>query len=554
MRRALIVLLLFLVLGVAVIVVIRLRVTGGIQSPLDVAATEQDANRPVWPSIESEKTPPTPPPPPPTAIGTQVPAAPPEGWVWWGSMAFRKDAKIQSNYEDNGLSGYEVPVLYMRDGALVVASKYPDHSACIWSYDTATGKFTVLYRKTRQAIKRFLDCEYISDLNWYETAREYTWKRDDMNWVDKDPKLSAIVGKYASELSKPPRREGRLWKASLYGGAKDEECYDRKWNSIRTEGAFLESRSQKGWVVPLNGGALELSLSYSDIGVNIPLLGTELRMPPRITLELRDTVTQKLLSSLPMDESDTILRLWDFGRGLAMIESYSMRGPGSRVPPRMVLLKYPELRIVARADFPMAEFETMNSISDGLALDFCAAEPYSSAVYRGPEKPPPYSAPSNTPKLFRLRVPNNWRDARGQKNTSCIWEEPARDLATLELTRQGDFDVAKHDAYECSEVKGDATPKNLKSPCVYRDSIMYWRKFHTGEVVMASLDNLDAQTVIGGAGVTWDGFRVNPARDEVVTWRENGEIVFWKVQFPNAEPLFKARVVTDETPHRLEAK
>ena len=102
---------------------------------------------------------------------------------------------------------------------------------------------------------------------------------------------------------------------------------------------------------------------------------------------------------------------------------------------------------------------------------------------------------------------------------------------------------------------GQATtrrPKNLTPSYVYRDGVMYWRKRHTGEVVMASVDSLDAQTIIGGEGATWDGFRVNPVRDEVVTWRENGEIVFWKVQFPGAEPLLKARVITDETPHRLE--
>ena len=538
MRRALLVLTTFLILSAAVIVIIRLRIAGGIESPFDIPANEQHAQRPVWPSIESETTPPTPPPPPPSADGTQVPTGPPEGWVWWGEMAFRKDAKIQSNYEDSVYSGYTVPVQYMRDGTLVVASKYPDHSACIWSYDTAAGTFAVLHRKTRQAIKQFQDRECICDLNWVEVARDYTWQRDDLAWMDKDPKIPNIIRQHAAEMTEPPRRTAKHRTATMYGGAKDDACYDQQWNPIRTEGAFLESRSQKGWAVSLNAGALELSQSYSDIGVNIPLLGTELRMPPRRTLELRDTTTQRLVSSLSVDSTDSFRRLWDFGRGLALAECYSMGGhPGQRIAPRMVLLKYPELRILACATFSTYSCESMNSVSDGLAIDLFVNDPAILGV--------------GTNNLFRIRVPDNWHEARGQRNVSCIWEEHPADLGTLEVSARGTFRDTKWEPSQDEKEKMSVS-QNMEHPFVYRDGVMYWRRY-TGEVLMASPDNPDAQTVFGGEGATWDGFRVNPARNEVVTWRENGEIVFWKVQFPSAEPICKARVITDTTPHRLEA-
>jgi hypothetical protein len=123
----------------------------------------------------------------------------------------------------------------------------------------------------------------------------------------------------------------------------------------------------------------------------------------------------------------------------------------------------------------------------------------------------------------------------------------------LDITEAGVFDLEKWDAYYGLDVEGDPFPENFSPSYAWRDGVMYWRKRQTGEVVMAEAVDLGKQTVIGGGGVVWDGFRLNPVREELVTWRENGEIVFWNVQFPTAELLFRARVITDDKPHRLEA-
>ncbi|NLF58544.1 MAG: hypothetical protein GX580_13000 [Candidatus Hydrogenedens sp.] len=235
---------------------------------------------------------------------------------------------------------------------------------------------------------------------------------------------------------------------------------------------------------------------------------------------------------------------WDFGRGLVLF--FFNLGENRPCRQRAVLLGYPELRVIALGDLPESYVQFMPSVREGLALDVVANN-YWALLDRGAAMPA-----AGNPRLCRVRVPDDWRKAPGQRNLFCVWEDTPDGLAELEVTELGVFDVARHDAHWFSEVEEDPCPKNLTDPYVWRDGVLYWRKRHTGEVVMASVSDLDAQTVIGGAYSTWDGFRLNPARDELVTWRENGEIVFWNVQFPFAKPLLRASVVTDETSHRLE--
>jgi hypothetical protein len=532
MRRALIVLVTFLLLGAAIVVVIRLRVTGAIVLPQE-AATAQDAAPVAWPSVESETTPaPLPPPPPPADDGSTTPDAPPEGWVWWGRIAFREEAKIQSNSVDDRGWGYEVPVQYTNDGTLIVASKYRDHSACIWSYDVASGKFAVLHRKTRQAVDRFTIYGAISQFRWMEQAREYTWE--------------------------PSKENGRVYRndkgrkgGTLRGGALGDQCYDAAGMKFEETGGLIFRRSTlSGMPVPLNHGALELyhplSIPYTAIPFTNAIFPEYRKC---ISMMVYNPVSKSVESSIPTDAVGGENGHWDFGKGL-FLNFYCSKEQGPK-PQRVALLTYPDLRVIARGDLPESGVRLMQSAKDGLALDVIADNFWANVAGGQPVPGKTVAIPSQ--KLFRVRVPDDWRKARGRRDMACIWEDPAKDLAALEVTELGAFDVGKYDAHWFSEVKDDPVPKNLTPSYVYRDGVMYWRKRHTGEVVMASVDNLDAQTVIGGEGATWDGFRVNPARDEVVTWRENGELVFWNIQFPAAEPLYKARVITDETPHRLEA-
>jgi hypothetical protein len=257
-----------------------------------------------------------------------------------------------------------------------------------------------------------------------------------------------------------------------------------------------------------------------------------------------DPVAKKSLSTI--DGCVYSEARWDFGRGLALF--FDLGVPFTNI----VLIAYPDLRIIAKGSLNENSWklQLLPSTRDGLAVDVVTEVPRTWGRDAAPGSG--NTAPARS-GLYHIRVPDNWRTAPGRRYTDCIREEHPSGLVELEVTELGTFDVAKYDALQYAAVEGDPIPENLIRPYAFRDGVMYWRKRHTGEVVMAAVDNLDAQTVIGGEGATWDGFRVNPARDEVVTWRENGELVFWKVQFPTAEPLCKARVITDETPHRLEA-
>ncbi|NTW37598.1 MAG: hypothetical protein HGB17_16100, partial [Syntrophobacteraceae bacterium] len=166
----------------------------------------------------------------------------------------------------------------------------------------------------------------------------------------------------------------------------------------------------------------------------------------------------------------------------------------------------------------------------------------------GPTMPPS----SGSPILCRVRVPQGWREAPGRVRQNLLWENDTSGCLDLDIAEAGVFDLAKWDAHWGSEVEGDPFPENINASYAWRDGVMFWRKRHTGEVVMAEATDLGRQAVIGGEGSVWDGFRLNPIRDEMVTWRENGELVFWNAQFPEATPLVQVRVNTDETPHRLE--
>jgi hypothetical protein len=527
MRRPLIVLVTFLLLSAVVIVVIRLRVTGAIVLPQE-AATAQDAAPVAWPSIESETTPaPLPPPPPPAAGGSTTPDAPPEGWVWWGSMAFHKDAKIQSNW--GGRRGYEVPVQYDNDGALIVASKYRDHSACIWSYDTASAEFVVHQKKTRQSVGRFLYHQSVNTLVWTETAREYAWEQN-------------------KESGRAFRRGSKGMMGSLHNGARGDRCYFDRPYGEQSEGLVFKSATLQGLPIPLNNGALEMVLSVSKPSVAIPFTKTVFPQRQHTWLTVYDPVTMNVVGSLSADAVVDLNRYHDFGKGL-FLGFYHFTTSGAK-PQCAALLTYPDMRVVARGSLPALDLQLMASAKDGLALDVITLS--AGAIFEH-DLLLADRASATPQQLYRIRVPDDWRRVPGRKDLASIWQEPAQDLAALEVTEVGAFDVGTYDAHECLEVRDESEYKNITPAYAFRDGVMYWRKRHTGEVVMASVDNLDTQTVIGGEGATWDGFRVNPARDEVVTWRENGELVFWNVQFPTAEPLYKARVITDETPHRLEA-
>jgi beta-lactamase regulating signal transducer with metallopeptidase domain len=510
-------------LGLAMLTVLALVLWPGVRF---VAGTAEAQTAP--PAEVNQPT------PPPNDDGSVTPSTPPEGWVWWGSIGFRKDAKIQSNYQDTRGTGYGVPVQYTNGGTLIVASKYPDHTACIWSYDTVTAQFSVLHRKTREAMGKFLEHEAVAQLLWTEFPREYTWERNKEN------------GKFYREGAK-----GAF--ASLRGGVQSNDFYISKPYSEDNSGLVFKSKVMEGVLMPLNGGALELIQTITDSSVAIPFVEKRYAKTYVRSISLYDPVTKRTLSSMPADGlmSDHVHR--DLGQGLAMIfciDAGSGRGGVADTTQRIVLMTYPELRVVARGDLPRSDLQIMPSVKDKLAMDIILDNYWANVEGGTPVPGKVFPVPNQ--KLFRVRVPDTWRDAPGQKNTTCIWEDPPKDLAALEVAELGAFDVAKYDAHWLSKVESDTGGKNITPSYVWRDGMMYWRKRHTGEVVMAAIADLDAQTVIGGAGTAWDGFRLNPARDELVTWRENGEIVFWKVPFPAAEAVYKGRVVTDETPHRLE--
>ncbi|MBW7865175.1 MAG: hypothetical protein H3C30_12280 [Candidatus Hydrogenedentes bacterium] len=520
MRRALLVVVTLLVLSAGVVFVIHLRVTGAIMPPNETAAAPMDrlAKTTIIPATTEDT-----PAPPPAADGSATPSTPPEGWLWWGRMSFRKDAKIQSNHIDDRGWGYEVPVQYTNEGALVVASKYRDHSACIWSYDTASGKFEVLHRKTRDAVVRLAGNMPLSHIWWEETTPDYTWEL----W---------------KENGRVYRNSTRRTSGALRGGARDDQHYGARFLDTSTGGVIFQTTTQRSAPIPLNHGALELVWTFSNSSVVVPFVNKTIARTNNQIMKVWDPAARRVLSSMPAHIESG--KNWDFGRGLVLF--FFNLGENRPCRQRAVLLGYPELRVIALGDLPESYVQFMPSVREGLALDVVANN-YWALLDRGAAMPA-----AGNPRLCRVRVPDDWRKAPGQRNLFCVWEDTPDGLAELEVTELGVFDVARHDAHWFSEVEEDPCPKNLTDPYVWRDGVLYWRKRHTGEVVMASVSDLDAQTVIGGADSTWDGFRLNPARDELVTWRENGEIVFWNVQFPFAKPLLRASVVTDETSHRLE--
>jgi hypothetical protein len=442
--------------------------------------------------------------------------------MWWGSFAFRGDARIQSNHVVNG---YAVPVEYANNGTLLVASKYPDHSACIWAYDCASGKFDVLYQKTRQAVECFREYETRDRLVWWEQSREPDWSHAGGNFT---PRENRFVGSRA-------------------GGARGDQCYAPRPDRSEGNSFFVEYTKTEYPRVSLGDGALQLVYSETRSFTHVPLFGYRVPRPTRHATTVYDPVARRALSTMDgllCDEGH-----WDFGRGLALFFGCGMYRDGPQ-PLVAALLAYPDLRVVARGevtDFRRhGSLQLLPSVKDLLAVDVVCGVPRKDTL----------SVLGTCPKqsgLCRVRVPDNWRTAPGRSHADSIWDDHPAGLAELEVTDWGVFDVAKYDALQFANGPEDTVRHNLMCPYAFRDGVMYWRKRHTGEVVMADIENLDAQTVLGGAGAKWDGFRVNPVRDEVVTWRENGELVFWGVSFPAAEPLQQLRVITDETPHRLEA-
>jgi beta-lactamase regulating signal transducer with metallopeptidase domain len=495
----------------------------------------------LWPGVrfvagtaEAQTAPPADvkqPTPPPNDDGSVTPSTPPEGWVWWGGISFRKNAKLPMINAGNRYV-YEPAVQYTNDGTLIVASMYPDYTECIWSYDATSAKFSVLDTKTPRVVRGFLQHATCDQLIWMETIPDYTWERHE------------ATGRYY-------RRGPELFYGSLHGGAKGEPQYASNHYSDETTGLVFKTRKWKGLLMPLNHGALELIDSGVESAVAVPFVEKRYAKESAYSMVVYDPLTKQTLSSMRTERMGYTTDHWDLGQGLAMFfcVDNSGRAGAAEATQRIALLTYPELRVVARGDLPSDNLQIMPSVGDKLALDVVLNNYW--ANIEGGSPVPGKVFPSPVQKLFRVRVPDDWRNAPGQKDPACLWQDPPKDLAALEVTELGAFDVAKYDAHWYSELKDNPGPKNLTPSYVWRDGMMYWRKRHTSEVVMAAINDLDAQTVIGGAGTTWDGFRLNPARDELVTWRENGEIVFWKVAFPAMEAVYKGRVITDETPHRL---
>ncbi len=526
MRRPLVVVVVLVLLIMAAIVAVHLR---GEEPILAETVPVASAGRPTPSLPPALGTTPAPTPAaeaaaPPSSIADRSPEpeAPPEGCMWWGSFAFRRDARIQSNHVVNG---YAVPVEYANDGTLQVASKYPDHSSCIWAYDCASGKFEVLYQKTRQAVECFWEYETCDRLVWWEQSREPDWT-------------------YVDGIS--TRRGDRLV-GSRTGGARGDQCYAPRPDRSEGNNFFVEYTKTEYPRVSLNGGAFQLVYSTTESFTHVPLFGYRVPRPTRHVTTLYDPVAQRVLSTL---EGRLDCRYhWDFGRGLALVIGTGMHRDGPQ-PLVAALLAYPDLRVVGRGDVADSRryggLQLLPSVKDLLAVDVVCGVPRKDTLSI-------LAAPPTHSGLYRVRVPDNWRTVPGRSHTDSIWDDHPAGLTKLEVTDWGVFDVAKYDALQSAVGPEDTVPNNLMCPYAFRDGVMYWRKRHTGEVVMAGIENLDAQTVLGGVGAKWDGFRVNPVRDEVVTWRENGELTFWAVSFPTAEPLQQLRVITDETPHRLEA-